>query len=250
MSKVDILGVGIDDIDTAGLERAIVNCVRKGKREIFAYANIHAMNIAGKDKKFREFLNEADIVYCDGEGIRMGARILGMPLPPRTVLTRWIWDLGALFQEQGISAFLLGGRPRSMVAASTRWRERYSGLKLVGYHHGYFDRSGRENDDVVALINRARPNVLFVGFGMPEQELWIGQNLGHLDVNAVLPCGGMIDYLSGDSASAPRWMTVFGLEWFHRLAQDPARLWRRYLLGNPVFMFNILREFLTRGRTR
>lgn len=250
MSKIDILGVGIDDIDTAGLERAIVNCVRKGGKEVFAYANIHAMNIAGKDARFRGFLNGADTVYCDGEGIRVGGRILGIRLPPRTVLTRWIWDLGALFQEQGISAFLLGGRPRGIVAAATRWHERYSRMKLAGYHHGYFNKSGRENDDVVALINHARPNVLFVGFGMPEQEFWIGRNLAQLHVNAVLPCGGMIDYLSGDVSSAPQWMSAFGLEWFHRLAHDPVRLWRRYLLGNPVFVFNILREFLMRGRTR
>lgn len=250
MSRVDILGVGVDKIDTGGLETAIMDCVAGGRKEVFAYANVHAVNIAGKDDKFREFLNRAHIVYCDGEGIRLGARVLGTRLPPRTVLTRWIWSLGDLFQEKGVSVFLLGGEPRSIVEAVVRWRERYPRLKLLGFHHGYFDRAGRENDEVVTLINRTEPNVLFVGFGMPEQEFWIGQNLERLHVNAVLPCGGMIDYLSGEAKMPPGWMTANGLEWLHRLTQNPDRLWRRYLFGNPAFMLNILRESVARGRTK
>lgn len=248
MSKVDILGVAVDEVDTAGVESAILDCIKAVRKEVFAYANVHAVNLARKDGRFRKFLNESRIVYCDGEGIRVGARLLGERLPPRTALTRWVWDLGDLFQEKGTTVYLLGGRPRNVGTAVERWRGRYPRLKLVGYHHGYFDKSGRESEEVLRLINNVGPDVLFVGFGMPEQEFWIDQNIADLHVNAILPCGGMIDYLSGATRMPPAWMTGVGLEWVHRLAQDPARLWRRYLLGNPAFMLNILRESLVRGR--
>ena len=248
MSKVDVLGVGIDDIDTARLERAIIGCVKARRKEVFAYANAHAVNIARENERFRHFLNQSHIVYCDGEGIRVGAMLLGEKLPPRTALTRWVWELGRLFQEKEITVFVLGGKPRSVATAVERWQERYPRLKMVGYHHGYFEKSGKENEEVLTLINNAQPDVLFVGFGMPQQEFWIEQNLADLNARAILPCGGMIDYLAGAMRMPPVWLTAAGLEWVHRLVQEPTRLWRRYLLGNPAFMWNIVRESLMRGR--
>jgi len=248
MSKTSILGIDIDDIDKGGLERAIVDCAEGGTKEVFAYVNVNAINIAQSNPEFRRFLNSAHVAYCDGEGIRLGARILGIAPPPRTVLTRTIWDLGALFQERGLSVFLLGGRRESAAAAASRWCDRYPKLRLVGYHDGYFEKTGPQNNEVIGSINRQCPNVLFVGFGMPEQELWIQRNIEQLQVNAVIPCGGMVDYLSGEAEVAPEWMSDYGMEWMHRLFQDPARLWERYLLGNPRFFFRILQELLNRGR--
>lgn len=248
MPKTSILGIDIDDIDKGGLERAIVDCVEGGRREVFAYANVNAINIAQGNEEFRRFLDDSHVLYCDGEGVRLGARILGVKPPPRTVLTRWIWDLGALFQERGLSIFLLGGRKETVAAAASRWCERYPKLRLVGYHHGYFEKSGSENKEVIGSINRHSPNVLFVGFGMPGQELWIQHNLEDLQVNAVIPCGGMIDYLAGDVEVAPKWMSDYGMEWIHRLYQDPTRLWKRYIWGNPKFFFRIFQQRLNGGR--
>lgn len=244
MANIDILGVCVDDVDKEGLERAIVECVEKGRKEVFAYANINAINIAQWNPEFKESLNTASLVYCDGEGIRIGASVLGKAMSQRTVLTRWIWDLGAVFQERGFSVFMLGGRRETIGVAASRLLDRYPRLKLVGYHHGYFNKAGLENSDVVTLIRRAAPNVLFVGFGMPDQELWIKNNLALLHVNAIIPCGAMIDYLSGEARVAPKWMSDYGMEWLHRLSQDPTRLWRRYLWGIPVFLFRIFLQRL------
>ena len=206
MPKVHILGVDVDDIDTPGLEEAILNSAKKDKKEIFAYANIHTINISRRNAGLRQFLNKASIVYCDGDGLRLGAKVLGLRLPAKTVLTRWIWKLGGLLQEHNMSVFLLGGRNESVAAAANRWRLRFPQLKILGFHHGYFDRMGEENAKVVAMINKGCPNVLFVGFGTPEQELWIRDNFDNLKVNSIIPCGGMIDYLSGEVKSPPQWM--------------------------------------------
>jgi N-acetylglucosaminyldiphosphoundecaprenol N-acetyl-beta-D-mannosaminyltransferase len=248
MAKVSLLDLEIDDIGTADLEDAIVECVKRGRKETFAYANVHAANIAHRDPRFRSVLREADFLYCDGEGIRLGAKILGKKPPQRTVLTRWVWDLGARLQEEGISVYLLGGEVHTVGAAAARWSARFPRLRLLGYHHGYFKRSGPENAAVLGEINRLCPNVLSVGFGMPEQELWIADNARHLQVNAIMPCGGMIDYLSGTVRVAPVWMSRHGMEWLHRFSQDPFRLWRRYLVGNPTFFFRIFRQLLKGGR--
>lgn len=250
MSKVDILGVRVDDVDKKELEKAIIESVEMKRKEVFAYANVHAINLAQTDRSFREFLNTASVVYCDGEGVRVGARILGADPPQRTVLTRWIWELGEVIEERGMSVYLLGGRVGTVAAAANRLSSRYPRLNLVGYHHGYFDRTGHENTEVLNSINRASPNIIFVGFGMPRQELWIEQNFDQLCVNAIIPCGGMIDYLSGEVSPTPQWMSENGLEWLYRLTQDPARLWWRYVVGNPTFILRVLHERIREGRRR
>jgi N-acetylglucosaminyldiphosphoundecaprenol N-acetyl-beta-D-mannosaminyltransferase len=247
MSKVNILGVMVDDIEAETLEREIVACVDNGTKKIFAYANVHAINIAQQDRKFMSFLNNADVLYCDGMGIRVGARILGVKPPSRTALTHWIWNLSALLQERQVSVYILGGNNEDVVAAVVRLCKRLPGLRVVGFHDGFFVKEGPENDAVVGLINEAKPGVLLVGFGMPEQEMWIEDNVQQLKVNALIPCGGLIDYLAGRQSVAPGWMSEWGMEWLHRLLQDPWRLWRRYLLGNPMFLVRIMLQRLTGG---
>lgn len=248
MPKVDILGVHVDAIDKAGLEDAITNYVRGEAKAVIAYANIHAINLARKDMEFRKFLNGSSLLYCDGEGVRVGARILGSTLPPRVALTRWIWNLCALCVEQRFSVFFLGSTGEVLDKAVAKLKRRFPALLIAGSHHGYFQKVGPESDAVIEVINRLRPNLLFVGFGMPAQEHWISRNLERLDVNVVLPAGSMIDYVSGAKGVAPAWMSDIGLEWLYRLIQEPQRLWKRYLIGNPGFVLQVLAQRLKRGR--
>lgn len=250
MRKIDIVGVKVDVIDKTGLHQAIADCVRNDWKEVFAYVTIHAINIAQRDEVFRHFLNNSATVYCDGEGVRLGARILAPSLPPRIVLTRWIWELCSFCTDNRFSVFFLGGSKEASAEAVRRLLQRYPEIAIAGYHHGYFDKTGAENGRVVDLINSVKPNLLFVGFGMPEQERWIQQNLSRLDVNAVLPCGSMVDYVAGMKSVAPAWMADFGMEWMYRLFQEPGRLWKRYLLGNPEFIFRVLLQRIREEKRR
>ncbi len=250
MAECRVLGVRIDSIAKKDLEQSLVEAVRSGHRKVFAYVNVHAVNVARNNERFRRFLDSADITYCDGEGVRLGARILGYYLPPRIVLTHWIWDLCNLFEREGISVYFLGGTQEVSSKAVNEVRLRFPRLRIAGAHDGYFSKDGPENNAVLAGIAEARPDVLFVGFGMPLQEYWLEKHGDTLVASAILPCGSMIDYVAGVKRTPPAWMSNHGLEWLHRLLKEPRRLWRRYLIGNPMYLGNILVARLKQGKSR
>jgi N-acetylglucosaminyldiphosphoundecaprenol N-acetyl-beta-D-mannosaminyltransferase len=240
MQRFDILGVGVDAIGQQALREKIVLAAKALGKTVFAYVNIHALNVAHVNAGFRRFLSDADVVYCDGEGIRLAANLLGFHLPPRIVLTYFLWDLCAVCEMEGLSVFVLGAKEEILQAAVAEMRRRHPSLHIAGWHHGYFAKSGPESDQVVVQVNEVQPNILFVGFGMPLQEEWLQLNKARLRAGAILPCGSMIDYASGRKSPAPRWMADHGMEWVFRLLQEPRRLWKRYLLGNPWFFFRLL----------
>ncbi len=246
--SVDILGVKVHRISGDELLAQIERAVRHGEKRIFAYLTVHGINLATKFDWFREFLNEADVVYPDGEGVRFGAWILGMRLPARIPLTRWIWDLADFCEKKDVSIYLLGSTEEVVTAASARLKERYSNLKLLGCHHGYFEKHGRESDSVIESINALSPDVLAVGFGMPAQEGWIMSNKDRLRVNAILTAGACFDFVAGVKRASPVWMQGTGLEWIFRLIQEPRRLFARYMIGNPVFVVRVLVQRLRNGK--
>lgn len=227
-------------VDKESLHAAIHASIAGNLTDVFAYSNINAINLAQEDQSLRDFLNRAHVVYCDGEGVRLGARLLGFHLPPRIVLTYFIWELCRDAEARGYKLFFLGSESDKVNEAVRRIRDRFPLIRIVGCHHGFFPKTGEESDRVVEIIRAARPDILFVGFGMPLQENWIAANLHRLEVKAILPCGSMIDYAAGQKSLAPAWMSDHGLEWLYRLGQEPGRLWKRYLIGNPLFLLRVL----------
>ena len=193
-------------------------------------------------------LNAAEVVFCDGDGVRLGARWLGHRLPTRITYADWLWELARFAEPRGYSFFFLGARPDVADRAAARLQAQFPSLRIVGTHHGFFDKSidGEENRAVLRQINEAQPNILVLGFGMPLQERWLLENWDRVEANIVLTGGAVFDYVSGELARAPRWMTDHGLEWLGRLLIEPKRLWKRYLVGNPVFLYRVLQQRLGR----
>jgi len=247
MHDVQVLGVGVGQLDREALTASLLAAARAGECRMYSYLNVHALNLACADSRFRAILNGAAVTYCDGEGVRVGARLLGQYLPPRTVLTYWIWDLCRIFQDEGVSVYFLGGKSEVVTAAVGIIKSRFPRLRVAGWHHGYFQKTGEESRTVIQQINSAAPDVLFVGFGMPMQEYWIEENRPTLRAGAVLPSGSMIDYIAGARKPAPPWMADHGLEWLFRFAREPRRLWRRYLFGNPLFLFRVIGQRIRSG---
>ena len=250
MSKVDILGVHVDNLDKDEVQRRIEESITQNRKDVYAYVNINAINVARRNARFRDILNRASVVYCDGEGVRIGARILGVWLPPRIVLTYWVWYLCRVSEQKGFTIFFLGGSEGTIDQAVRNVRARHPRMQVVGWHHGYYPKNGAVNDQVLDLIHKSRPNILFVGFGMPMQEEWIMHNMERLHANVILPSGSMIEYVAGNKRPAPLWMAQHGMEWVYRLFQEPRRLMGRYLMGNPAFVFQVLLQAKRQGGHR
>ena len=247
-SSINLLGVRVDDLTGDELLLYVERAVRHGEKRIFAYLTIHGINLAQKIPWFKGFLQRSDIAYADGEGVRWGVRVLGESLSPRIPLTRWVWSLAQFCETNGFSLYLLGSTDDSIRKACAALRSKLNNLNIVGQHNGYFEKDGLESERVVENINASAPNILLVGFGMPDQEKWIEQNVERLRVNVIMPSGSCFDFVGGGKSSSPEWMSRNGLEWLHRLSQEPGRLFGRYVLGIPLFFLRVCAQRALNGK--
>lgn len=234
MPSVNIFGVRILDATKAraiDLMRQWIDGFDGISRAIFI-ANAHTLNLAWEDASYREVLNGSHATFADGTGVRLAARLCGVPLSDNLVGT----DLLPAFMAEcprRYRFFLLGGPPGTASAAAEALFALYPDVHIAGHHHGFF--SNGERDDVVHRINVAEPDVLLVAMGNPLQERWIHATRPHLKVPVSIGVGGLFDYWAGQLRRAPLWMRRLGVEWCHILMHQPHK-WRRYLLGNPKFV--------------
>lgn len=205
------------------------------------YVNAHVVNQARTTPGLAAALRRADLVYCDGYGVRLAARALGLPVPHRMTGADWIWDLATLCELTGQPMYLLGSEPPIAREAAARLRGWYPQLDVTGAHHGFFELGSPHNDRVIDEINSHPAAIVLVGMGTPKQELWVDHYADQLNA-VVWTVGALFDYVSGHTPRAPRWLADNGLEWIFRLAIEPRRMWRRYLLGNPIFLRRVFQE--------
>ena len=235
MGSAQVLGVRIDCLRRAELLERVAHAARRQINLTILYANAHCMNLQYKDRAYRDILADVDIVYCDGMGVVLAARLTGQTIPERMTGADWIEDLCRVAVERDLALYFLGGTPEAVQGTAAALGTRYPGLCIAGASDGY--TVGSES---IARINQAHPDVLLVGMGPPRQEKWIARHRSELDVPVVWAVGGLFDVVSGRVPRGPRWMTQHGLEWLCRLMVEPRRLWRRYLLGNPRFLWRVL----------
>jgi N-acetylglucosaminyldiphosphoundecaprenol N-acetyl-beta-D-mannosaminyltransferase len=224
------------------LLRMVTGWVGSERPRRVMYVNAHVLNQSLERPELRGALQEADLVYCDGYGVRIAAKALELPEPHRMTGADWIWTLAALCQESGQSVYLLGSEPGIAGQAAERLRRWYPRLRIAGSHHGFFEIGSPHAERVVEDINARRPDILLVGMGTPKQELWVQEHAAHLDVDVLWTVGALFDYVSGRIPRAPGWLADNGLEWIFRLGIEPQRMWRRYLLGNPVFLRRVMHQ--------
>jgi N-acetylglucosaminyldiphosphoundecaprenol N-acetyl-beta-D-mannosaminyltransferase len=152
----------------------------------------------------------------------------------------WVWGLASLCEAEERSLYLLGADPPLARAAAARLQRWYPRLRIVGSYHGYAELGSPQNERVIEDINATRPDIVLLGMGTPKQELWAGRYADALDTSVLWTVGALFDYLAGRVPRAPRMLADNGLEWIFRLAIEPHRMWRRYLIGNPVFLSRVL----------
>ncbi|HEX4344607.1 MAG TPA: WecB/TagA/CpsF family glycosyltransferase [Solirubrobacteraceae bacterium] len=238
-SRIFELPIELDPPDEL-LQRIIGWVGNGGPTKRVMYVNAHVINQSREDPALRAALEEADLVYCDGYGVRLAAKALNTEIPHRMTGADWIWDLAALCEAQQTSIYLLGCEPGVARQAGLRLRRTHPNLRIAGAHHGYFAIGSGHDDRVVEDINRCRPDIVLVGMGTPKQELWAQRTVDSLDCSVLWTVGALFDFVSGRVPRAPASLADNGLEWIFRLAIEPQRMWRRYLVGNPVFLSRVV----------
>ena len=244
---VSILGIAVHPLDSGDLARAIAIWSQEGRARRVYNVNVHAMNIARSNADFRNALLRADLVYCDGAGVQLAANILGKSIPVRLSVMDWIDESLDALEETRSRVYFVGDQPEVLERAVTSIRRRHPRLEIAGFHHGFFEKESSESIAVAKGIREAQPSVVFVGMGMPTQELWIEALLHQLPSSVYVPVGAAFRWYSGVQKRPPTWLRENSLEWLGRFAQEPIRLGGRYLVGNPRFLGRVLLERVRRA---
>jgi N-acetylglucosaminyldiphosphoundecaprenol N-acetyl-beta-D-mannosaminyltransferase len=236
---------GIPIVNTTMAEAVdwvIAAATRNSGARQMAFVNPDCLNIAWGHAEYRRALRDAERVLPDGIGIHIGCRMRGQMLRENVNGTDLFPLLCEAAANTGHSLYLLGARPGIAAAAAEQMQQRFPALKIAGTRAGYF--AAADEPAVIDAINASGADILLVAFGAPRQDLWIAANRARLEVGIAFGVGGLLDFYSGRIRRAPLWLRELGLEWVYRLLQEPGRMWRRYVIGNPLFLFRVWRQTL------
>ncbi len=232
-----ILGMRVDATRYDSASRAVLERARRAQGGMVCVANVHMVMESHADPELRRAINGAEIVTPDGVPLVWGLRWLGLPGARRVYGPQLTDTICRQAAAGGVPVGFYGGAPQVLDALVPRLCARHPGLHVVFHSSPPFRPLSAEEDALAtAAIRESGVQVLFVGLGCPKQERWMAAHRGTLDC-VMLGVGAAFDFLAGAKPQAPRWVQAIGLEWLFRLACEPRRLWRRYLILNPRFVW-------------
>jgi N-acetylglucosaminyldiphosphoundecaprenol N-acetyl-beta-D-mannosaminyltransferase len=244
----NFLGLPLALVGRAGLMEELASAIARGGSgtpfTVF-YLNAQGAVHARNDPAYRDAIRGAGLVYADGMGVVLGARMMGVPVPEKLTTTDLFPAICGRAAKEGWKISILGARPGVAAEAASRLTASNPGLRIVGTRDGYWEPG--EEGALLAGISSEGPDILLVCLGLPRQEAWVAENaLALAGIPVIMTGGGLLDFLSGRTPRGPKWMTDHGLEWLARLFVEPRRLWKRYLIGLPAFAYFVARERIRR----
>ena len=234
--RLDVLGLGFENITLEQAAREIVTLAHGMEQLRAVFVNAHVMNCAWADRAYWRTVATAGRRYADGSGLAIAARLAGGALVDNVNGTDLLPQLAAEAARNGATIYLLGGAPGAAAGTAQTLAGQGSGAALAGTHHGFFQPGSAEEARVIAAINASGASILLVGLGVPLQDQWIERNAHRLEARVLIGVGGLFDFFSGRVSRAPALLRSAGFEWVWRLALEPGRMWRRYLVGNVGFL--------------
>jgi N-acetylglucosaminyldiphosphoundecaprenol N-acetyl-beta-D-mannosaminyltransferase len=233
----------LDVVDKENALKMCDNALRGKICQSLFFVNAHCYNIAQKDTAYRKALNAADLIFNDGIGLKIGSALAKIKFKDNLNGTDLIPEFIKSCVQLSKKIYLLGGKDDIAMKAKLALEKRYGNISIVGIHNGYF--SDEEERQIINDLNSKNVDVLIVGMGVPKQELWITRIKGQLtSVKICIAGGAIIDFIAGNVTRAPNWMRKMQIEWFYRLLLEPKRLWKRYLIGNVQFFYNIISHWI------
>jgi len=240
---VRVAAVPVHRVDLAATLARVDEFIRAGRPHYNIAINAAKIVEYQDDAALRAAIDEAHLLTADGQAVVWATRLLGRPLPERVAGIDLMQALLEHAARRGYAVYLLGARAEVVTRCVAKIRERHPALKIAGFRDGYF----KDARAVIDEIRAARPDILFLGFGTPAKEYFMHRHHRALGVPFIMGVGGTFDVIAGLVSRAPRWMQRSGLEWAFRLAQEPRRMWKRYLVGNTKFALLVARDLVARS---
>jgi N-acetylglucosaminyldiphosphoundecaprenol N-acetyl-beta-D-mannosaminyltransferase len=237
---VNLLGIPINNLTMEEAVARIMEKCRAVEPSQVCFVNADCANIACNDQEYSTILKTCGLVFADGIGVRLAGKILNRNIKQNVNGTDMLAPLCRAMEKNRLGLFLLGGKP-GVAADVAHWMEKtFPGLSVRGHRNGYFTAS--ELPGILETIRDSGAAVLLVAFGVPKQESWIRDHLRETGAKVAIGVGGLLDFYSGRIPRAPEWMRELGMEWLYRFWQEPRRMWRRYFIGNAVFLWRVFRD--------
>lgn len=208
---------------------------------VISFLNANNANLALSDEKYRDILKR-HIVLPDGHGVDIASRVFhGKPFPANLNGTDFVPAL-MTYMTKPRRVAMIGARPEILERAARNFAEHTPWHTFIPIADGYFDVS--ESDAIMARVRAAAPDILLIAMGSPKQEKWIDRYVGPGHARLVIGVGALFDFVADEAPRASEMVRSLRLEWLHRLVHEPGRLWRRYIIGNPLFIYRVLRHKL------
>lgn len=245
VATTNILGLRVSAVTVQDVLKTIDGWIARREQQYVCVSNVHSVMESWDDPALRRIHNEAGLVTPDGMPLVWVSRLWGQRHVRRVYGPDLMLALCAHGVRRGYRHFLYGGGDGVAERLAAQLQDRFPGLDIVGtYTPPFRPLTPDEDTAVVAQINAAQPDVVWVGLGMPKQERWMHDHVGQLTAPTLIGVGAAFDFHAGLKPQAPRWMQRAGLEWLFRLATEPRRLWKRYLHHNPRFVWFVLLQSL------
>ncbi|MEO6714337.1 MAG: WecB/TagA/CpsF family glycosyltransferase [Mycobacteriales bacterium] len=246
--RVAVLGVPIDAVRWDEALARVARWADARESRVVCICNVHSVVTASRDPAFGAVVQTCDMATPDGAPVAWMLRRMGVRRQPRVNGPDLMWRSCGEAAAAGRGVYLYGGSQSTLDLLCARLRKAYPSLNIAGAVSPPFRQLTAEEDAAeVERINASGAGLLFVGLGCPKQEHWMDDHRGRVQA-AMIGVGAAFDYHAGTLPRAPGWMQRSGLEWVHRLAHEPRRLWKRYLVTNSLFTLGVIRQLVARAR--
>jgi N-acetylglucosaminyldiphosphoundecaprenol N-acetyl-beta-D-mannosaminyltransferase len=241
----NVLGVNVSAIDLKKAVEIADRWIGAGDCGYVCVTGVHGVMEAQSDAEFRHILNHACINTPDGMPMSWVGRLQGFSKMDRVFGPDFMLEMCRLSVERNYRHFLYGGQPGVAEFLKDALQKKFPGLQVVGTHTPPFrDLTAEEEAEIVAQVQESKPHLLWVGLSTPKQERFMARYVDRLQVPLLVGVGAAFDYHTGRIQDSPDWIKRAGLQWLHRLLQDPRHLWKRYLRNNPAFVWGVLLQTL------